>query len=233
MRYWLLLVFVVYGAFSFSQLSGKYARFGLDNVFCGEFIYFLNDSLAVTTSGCEARQFIAFYSYRMDAENKLVFRYIPKNEMNPVKAIYKANRPAINASSIGLVDLCLKYTGDSLKASKFTTDLDWNLMNDSLCVTSGRTFGNLTFSHLLGTGLCVRFPELEVLSSHTICFHPAEFSGTGDLYVVDLIFPLFFLHYQLFYDESDSSFMDFSYKNGELYYFFRGKYELCELESFN
>ena len=233
MKHWLLFLFILHGIFSYSQLSGKYARFGIDDIFCGEYVYFLNDSLAVTMSGCEAKQFLAFYSFRKEMNDKLVFTYIKKEDVNPFSSAYKTNELEYSRSYHGLGDLVLKYAGDSLSSSTVTTGINWHLMKDSILLSGSGTTENLSFVNLQLTDLCVRFPRLDIAFNNRFCFQPSNFSGEGKVFVLDLIFPVDFLIYQLSYSENDSSFMDFKYENNKLYYLYRGKYELCELESFN
>lgn len=106
-------------------------------------------------------------------------------------------------------------------------------MKDSLCIVGSQNTEGLSFAHLQNMDLSVSFSTLDKAFDRTIRFHPGDFNRDGKFYVIELIFPLFFMYYKLSYGASDSNFMDFCYRNGQLFYFFKGEYEACELESFN
>lgn len=229
MLVWIILMVGNFGLNA--QLSGKRASIGLEDTFCGEEIYFLNDSIAMLMYGCEANQGLAFARYRIDHAGELCFTLIPNDEFNPIVRKYRCEMPRVSEKNrwLGYADLVFKIAGDT--SSGVYDDLHWRLMQDTVFLASGYRTENISFGNFSDSSICINFPRLNGLFSEDYCFRPGDFEGTGDRFVVELIFSPGFLMYKLFSLKSDFKDLSLLYKENQLYEMVGGKKKLLELEN--
>ena len=230
MLVWIILMVGNFGLNA--QLSGKRASIGeVENMFCGEEIYFLNDTITMLMYGCERNQGITFAKYRVDHNGQLCFTPIPNGQFNPIVRKYRCELPVQDETKIWLsnADLVFKTVGDT--SVYFYDEVAWKLMKDSLLLTSGYSTDQLRFRNLSSSDLCVNFPAIDALFSDDFCFYPGEFSGTGDRYVIEVIFTTSLFRYDLFALKADFNNLNLYYANGQLYQLNDGKKKVIELEN--
>ncbi|MBI3240346.1 MAG: hypothetical protein HYZ43_16125 [Flavobacteriia bacterium] len=230
-----LLVWIILMVGNFglnAQLSGKRASIGeVENMFCGEEIYFHNDSIAMLMYGCERKQGIAFAKYRFDHNGQLCFTPIPNGQFNPIVRKYRCELPSDDEKKPWLVnsDLVFKTMGDT--SVYFYDDVAWKLMKDSVLFAYGQSTDRLRFRNLSASGLCVNFPLIDGLFSDDFCFSPDEFSGIGDRYVIEVMFTTSLFRYDLFALKADFNNLNLYYANGQLNQLNDGKKKVIELEN--
>jgi len=214
-----------------AQLSGKRASIGLEDTFCGEEIYFLNGTIAMLMYGCERNQRISFAKYRVDHNSQLCFTPIPNGPFNPIVRKYRCELPSDDEKKLWLVnsDLVFKTMGDT--SAYFYDDVAWKLMKDSVLFAYGHSTDRLRFRNLSESGLCVNFPLIDGLFSDDFCFSPDEFSGTGDRYVIEVMFPTSLFQYDLSPLTADFSDLNLYYANSLFYQLDHGKKKVIELDS--
>jgi hypothetical protein len=215
-----------------AQLSGKRASIGeVENMFCGEEIYFHNDSIAMLMYGCEINQGITFAKYRVDHNGQLCFDPIPNDQFNPILRKYRCELPSGDEKKPWLAysDLVFKTAGDT--SAYYFDDMPWNLMKDTLLLAYGHTTEQLRFRNLPDSLLCINFPVMDGLFSDDFCFSPKEFSGTGDRYVIEVMFTTSLFRYDLFALKADFNHLNLYYSNSQLYQLNDGNKKVIELEN--
>ncbi|MDH4474325.1 MAG: hypothetical protein QE487_17095 [Fluviicola sp.] len=230
-----LLVWIILAVGTFksnAQLSGKRASIGqYDNMFCGEEIYFHNDSIAMLMYGCEANQGLAFARYRIDRDGELCFTLIPNKEFNPIVRKYRCEMPRTSEENrrLGYADLVFKIAGDT--SSGVYDDFHWRLMLDTVYLASGYRTENISFGNFADSNMCINFPVLNGLFGEDYCFRPGEFDGTGDRFVIEIIFTPNFFRYHLFSLKSDFKEVSLFYKENQLFEMVGGTKKILELEN--
>lgn len=213
MRMLLIIALSVCPMLVFAQLKGEELHSDYD-MFCGESLFFVSDSIAHYYAGCEERQQLLVCRYTVDAGGEIHFRSLTADEFLKTIVVEKTTVPLSSWDTI--MHLNPDFYLRAANGNEWN-DLQLTLYNDTLPIVDQLFADRVKGSAVIGTGTSFSVDFIDLLFEEPVIFDPTDFSGTGEDILIHLDVVNGFYNTQLRYSSSSIDAWKLKYVDGKFY----------------